>query len=35
MSLGSMGNSGFGAQSAEAQPLSLDVTVEERPEKGS
>lgn len=30
-----MGGTGFGAHPAEAQALSLDITLEERPEKGS
>lgn len=34
-SLGSMGDIGFGVQPAVAQPLSLDITPEERPEKSS
>lgn len=35
LSLGIMMGGGFGVQPAEAQPLSLDITLEGRPEKGS
>lgn len=33
MSLGSVGDSGFGVQPPEAQPLSLGFMLEERPKK--